>query len=106
MARRVKQKAGKITRENRTENAGARRVPILQALLSVAEICSVGTERFKIDLNQSEREENQQTWEASHSIQGERYHPCETQSKLSAATSPHDPQPWYHTQALCRSSPQ
>jgi len=35
LASRVKQKAGKITRENRTENAGARGVPHLQSLLSV-----------------------------------------------------------------------
>ena len=60
-ARRVKQKAGKITRENRTENAGARRVPILQPLLSEAEIGSVGAKRVKIILNQSQREEREQT---------------------------------------------
>lgn len=100
MARSVKEKARKITRENRIENAGARRVPILQLLLLAAEVGSVEAKRVKIGLNQSEREENQQTWEDSHSIQGEHYQPNETQSKLSPATSPHDPQHCYHKQLL------
>lgn len=83
-------------------------VPILQPLLSAAEVGSVGAKRVKIGLNQGKREEDQQTWEASYSIQGEPYQPCETLSKPSAATSPHDPQHRYHTQLLsplCHPSP-
>jgi len=84
LAWRAKQKAGKITRENRTENAGARRVSTRQPLLSASEVGSKGAKRMKILT--TVREEDRQTWEASHSVQGEHYHPQETRSKLRATS--------------------
>lgn len=89
LARRGKQKAGKITRENRTENTGARKVPILQPVLSVAEAGSEGAKRVKIGLKQ--KEEDQEGWEASQSIQGEHYHLYKIQT--AAATSPMSTKP-------------